>query len=683
MDQKSTSQNRLSKELSPYLLQHAQNPVDWYPWGDEAFACAKKENKPILLSIGYSACHWCHVMEKESFENTEIAKLMNQDYICVKVDREERPDIDDIYMAATVAVNHGHGGWPMTLFLTPKGQPFFAGTYFPPSDRNGQPGFRNLLISIAEAWNDDQEKLLTHAESLGKALKDVYERPSEGAVGASCLNQLVDYLSSTFDNQWGGFGDAPKFPPSIPIELLLRHYKRTGDKHSLAMVTKTFDCMIKGGIYDHIGGGFSRYAVDEKWHVPHFEKMLYDNALILKALVSTYQVTHRHGYLTVIRETVDFLQREMRSKEGGFYSAIDADSEGIEGWYYTWTNKELSEALDEKEFYLFCGFYDVSDAGNWEGTNVLWIPRTMKELAKELSMDEKSVRSHIAKARKKVLKMRSQRIAPNIDDKVLLSWNALMIGALSEVYRLTRDSNHLQMALEATDFILQHMVDKEGNLLRVYRNGKAQVTAFLDDYAYFVDALISLYEAGADEKYLNDAVKYAEKLVELFYDKNSQSFTRLSHLHEQLFLKHREGSDAAIPNGNAIAAQALLRLSYQYDRQDFRDLSQKAIQAYGQQIKEHPYYFSSSIAVVDDLSHPPVEIAIVGEKGEELEALWAELGQHYLPHCVIAHKKVNEESTLALLKGKDSEGKKASAHVCRNYSCQKPVHDAKALKSLL
>ncbi|MEW6247740.1 MAG: aldo/keto reductase [Nitrospirota bacterium] len=680
--------NRLLRETSPYLLQHAYNPVDWYPWGEEALRLARELNRPILLSIGYSACHWCHVMERESFENEEIARFMNEHFICVKVDREERPDLDDIYMQATLAMNQGQGGWPMTVFLTPEQEPIFAGTYFPPTDRWGRPGFLTVLKKVAEFWRKDPEGLRRQAANVIARLKEETQSVNPMSVGEAELDAAVAQFAEDFDPRHGGFGGAPKFPPATGLSLLLRSHHRTGDARTLHMVRKTLDAMAAGGMYDQIGGGFARYSTDERWLVPHFEKMLYDNALLARAYIEAYQTTGDSGYRRIATEVLDYILREMTSPEGGFYSATDADSEGVEGKFFVWTPEEIRAALlSEEDARLFCAYYDITAAGNWVEPlastphKAVSIPnrlRPVDETARELGLSVEELEAAVARLRPIVYDARRKRVPPGLDDKIITAWNGMMIGAMAEGGRVFDEARYLQAARRAADFLLSALRRPDGGLFRTFRAGKARVTAFLEDYAWLADGLIDLYEAGGEERYLGEAVGLAEAIVAEFADDEHGGFFTTAKDHEQLVLRTREGPDGATPSGNAVAASALARLSRHFGREDFRQAAANAIRAYGRQIVRYPRAFAKSLAVVDFLLQGPVELALVGTPGEAAyERLKAEMNRPYLPNRIIAHWDPTKETTdHPLLRGKGLVRGQPALYICRNFACRQPITDA-------
>ncbi len=670
-------ENRLAGETSPYLLQHAHNPVDWYPWGPEALERARRQERPILLSIGYAACHWCHVMERESFENEDIARLMNDNFVCIKVDREERPDLDDIYMSATVALS-GSGGWPMTVFLAPDRRPFFAGTYFPPEDRYGRPGFASLLLRIAELWKNQREDLLQQASELTQHVRDISKAAAPLPVASEAIASAVRDLAQAFDPEYGGFSPAPKFPPCSSLSLLLRHHRRSGDPRALSMVTTTLDGMKNGGMYDHIGGGFARYSTDERWLVPHFEKMLYDNAQLAGVYLEALEVTGDPEYRRVASETLDYVVREMQAPEGGFYSATDADSEGEEGKFFVWQPAEVEEVLGKDDARLVCAFYDITPGGNWEGKSIAHTPRTREDVAKKLGVDVDTLDTALARSRDKLYAAREKRVHPLLDDKILTSWNGLMIAAMAEGARVLGDRRYLEAGERAARNILDSMRREDGGLFRTARNGRAHLDAYLEDYAFLADGLVSLYEAGADASFLRDAKALAERMIADFGDEQGGAFFHTAHGHEELIVRTREGNDGAIPSANAVAARALARLSYHFDLEDFRRRASDAIQAYGRLIERAPRAFATSLSVVDFLLEGPLELVLAGTPGEAAhDALAAEVGKRYLPNRIVGHVRAPSEDTagLPLLEGKGLVGGKAALYVCRNFTCKAPVTD--------
>ena len=669
--------NRLQEATSPYLLQHKDNPVDWHEWGEEALKLAQEQDRPILLSIGYSACHWCHVMERESFEDDATAELMNAGFVNIKVDREERPDLDDIYMQATITMNRGQGGWPMTVFLTPDQQPFFAGTYFPPEDMYGRPGFKTLLRRIVELWDEERERLVDQAAEITEALRqDAAQSDPQAVDVVEVLQDAVRDFAEVYDPRDGGFGPAPKFPPTGGLDLLLRQNHRQASERCMEMVSNTLDHMGRGGIYDHLAGGFCRYSTDSRWLVPHFEKMLYDNALLTKSYLQGWQATGDPSMRRVAEEVLDYILLEMTDERGGFYSSTDADSEGVEGKFFVWTSAEVVEVLGA-EAPLFCRYYDIQEGGNWEGASIPNVGLPLATVAKlfEISAEEAAERIRESKAR--LYAHRSNRIAPGLDDKVLTAWNGLMIGALAEGFRVLRDRRYLDAATAGADFLLTELTDPNGRPLRAWRAGKAKHAAVLEDYAYLSEALVDLYEAGGDARWL----KRAEELADLAlaeFNSESGGFHSTPTNHERLIVRRRDGQDGATPAPNAIMAMTLARLSHHLDRPELREAAKAAVEAHGGQLKRFPRAFPRSLAVLDFLQRGPVELAVVGP---DSEPLLAEIASIYLPNRTVA---ITQEPTddHPLLAGKTPRGV-AAVYVCRGYACQAPITDPSALREVL
>src|SRR6478736_1103845 len=680
-------QNRLASETSPYLLQHAGNPVDWYPWGPEALGRAAAENKPILLSIGYAACHWCHVMERESFENEAIAALMNESFVCIKVDREERPDLDEIYMAATVALS-GSGGWPMTVFLTPEQQPFFAGTYFPPVDKYGRPGLPTLLQNIKELWQSERQTLLGQAAELAKHIADQARVTAPLAIGREALRSAARQLHGSYDARYGGFGKAPKFPPSAALSLLLRHHKNAPDPSLLEMITGTLDGMKNGGIYDHLAGGFARYSTDERWLVPHFEKMLYDNAQLASVYLEAHQVTHDPEYARVARETLDYVIREMQEPNGAYYSATDADSEGVEGKFFVWALDEVLEILGPEAGEHFAAYYDVTAKGNWEGQNVLNTPRPLMRVAVELGIPEGVLRAELDRSRKQLYQARKLRVPPLLDDKILCSWNGLMLSAMAAGYRVLGHRHYLDSAERAADSILSRLGRPDGGLFHTARGARAHVPGFLEDYAFLCDGLIALYEAGGSARYLREAMRLARRMLTDFDDAESGAFYNTAKDGETLISRPREGNDGALPSANALAARVLSKLAAHLDKSDYRERASAALRTYGKLVERSPRSFATSLSVVDFLLQSPVEIVLAGVPGEAgYEALRKALGQRYLPNAIFAHvdpsKPDTQAETLPLSQGKGLVSGKAALYVCQNFTCAAPVTEVADLERAL
>ena len=672
--------NRLANETSPYLLQHAHNPVHWYPWGTEALDKAKTEDKPILLSIGYSACHWCHVMERESFENAEIAKQMNESFICIKVDREERPDLDSIYMSATVAMNNGHGGWPMTVFLTPDQAPFFAGTYFPPHDAHGRPGFPRILQSIQRAWSNDRAAVLDQSDDLVRFLKQESGKSSVRLVGETQISQAVQALHQGFDTTHGGFSPAPKFPAAASISLLLRFHHTTNNPTALNMADHTLSMMAKGGIYDHIGGGFARYSVDEKWLVPHFEKMLYDNALLIRSYVEGWQITQNPTYLAVVKETLDFTIREMTGPEGGFYSALDADSEGEEGKFYVWTPAQIREVLDSKNAELFCTAFDISEEGNFEGANIAHPVQSHEDLAKQFAMETTDVRQALGDSKVRLLEAREKRVRPGTDDKVITAWNGMMIGAMALGYQITGDKRYLLAAQKAADFIHTNLT-KESELLRTWRAGKAQLRAYLEDYAYLAEGLLDLYEAGGGFQYLSRAQALANQILEKFSGPHGGALFSTAHDHEDLIVRKKEGYDGATPSENAVAANLFARLAQHFQDEKCKETAIGIIEAFGEDIGKMPRAFCKTLQAADTLLSVPTEIVFCGPAHSSLgQELRQTFYATYLPHRVIAHQET--DTAHPLLQGRDKTATE-TVFVCQNFTCLEPATSPDELEEQL
>lgn len=674
--------NRLANETSPYLLQHAHNPVDWYPWGSEALQAATAQDKPILLSIGYSSCHWCHVMERESFENEAIAALMNQHFICIKVDREERPDLDEIYMQATVAMNQGHGGWPMTVFLTPEQQPIYAGTYFPPEDKYGRPGFRSVLQKFADMWQRERQSLRGQAAKMTEQLQRDVHVAAPASIGDAEIARAIEQYREEFDSQYGGFGQAPKFPPATGLSLLLRIAHRRQDAALWQIVTKTLDAMAAGGIYDHVGGGFARYSTDAKWLVPHFEKMLYDNALLAKIYTEAYQATGEERYRIVVTETLDYILREMTGAEGGFYSATDADSEGVEGKFFVWRPEEIAAAVgDVEEARRFCAYYDITPGGNFERANIPNTPEPRAAVAARLQIPDAELQASLVRSKALVYAARATRVPPGLDDKIIVAWNGLMIGALAEAGRVLAEPRYVDAAARAADFLLSAMRYERQpgcwRLRRTYRVGRAQHEGVLEDYACLAEGLLDLYEAGGADRYLQAARDLADAMLADFSDDQRGGFFTTGREHEALIVRAREGPDGATPSANAVAASVLARLSTHCDRPAWRDAATTAIRIYGRAMSRYPRAFAKSLLVADYLLEGPVELAVIGGanapgRTELLDAL----RRQFIPNRAIAHHDPHAgTSPLPLLAGKTLVDGRAALYVCRQFACQAPVTD--------
>ncbi len=678
--------NRLVNETSPYLLQHAHNPVDWYPWGEEALAKARAENKPIFLSIGYSACHWCHVMERESFENEAVAEVLNKDFVCIKVDREERPDLDEIYMTA-VQIMTGSGGWPMSVWLTPELKPFYGGTYYPPVDAFGRPGFVTVLNSIAQAWKNKRADIDKSAEQLTEYVKQstAVRATEPGELSYAIVEEAVDELRGTFDPSYGGFGGAPKFPSSPSIAVLLRHYYNTGDKQSLEMATFTLTRMFSGGMYDHLGGGFHRYSVDAQWLVPHFEKMLYDNAQLVPVYLEAYQASGDALFARVAREVLDYELREMQDDAGAFHSTEDADSEGEEGKFYVWTQDEIMAVLGDADGYLFSQFYNVRGNGNFSshepyhaGKNILHITRPAEAVAKEFSMSTADFEAKIAACRAKLLAERAKRVRPGLDDKVLTSWNGLMISALAQGYQVLGDARYRDAAERAAKFLLTSMRTPEG-LLRTHRKGESRLPAYLDDYAFTALGLTDLYEATFDEQWLTAADEIAKLMIAKFWDTDAGGFFSTGAEHVNLLTRTKPTYDGAEPSGNTMAATALLRLAKLRDEKSYQDKALTVLRINAANMASAPRGYMKMICAVDFVVNAPKEIAFAGAaEGEDTRALMNALHARFVPNKVVAfYDSAKADADLGtripLLKDKTPVNGKAAAYVCKDYACQLPA----------
>jgi uncharacterized protein YyaL (SSP411 family)/aryl-alcohol dehydrogenase-like predicted oxidoreductase len=625
-------------------------------------------------------------MERESFENEAIAALMNRWFVCIKVDREERPDLDEIYMAATVAMNHGQGGWPMTVFLTPEQQPFFAGTYFPPEGRWGRPGFEDLLKKIADVWSRDANGVRHQAHDLTARLQREWQTPAPVSVSEQVLDTVIPAYGQDFDERFGGFGPAPKFPPAAGLSLLLRCYRRTGDPMALHMVKTTLDAMAAGGIYDHIGGGFARYSTDERWLVPHFEKMLYDNALLARTYLEAFQVTGDASYRSVVIEVLDYILREMTDPEGGFYSATDADSEGIEGKFFVWTPEQISQAVsDDEDVRRFCACYDITAQGNWEHTNIPNRMRPLETVARDLNVTIDELKDTMRRVRPLVYEARKQRVPPALDDKIITAWNGMMISAMAEAARVLARADYLDAARKAADFLLRVHRPDGHRLLRTSRNGRAHLDAVLEDYAFLGEGLVDLYESSGEAHYLDVANGLAERLMQSFQDADQGGFFTTAEEHEALIVRGREGADGATPSGNAVAAMFLARLSFHLDRTDFREAAIGAVRAYGKHVTRHPRGFAKTLAVVDFLTEGPIELALIGEPHDPgVTAIENAIRALYLPNRILAiGRRGDGASAHPLLAGKRTVGGQPALYICRNYSCQQPLTEASAVADAL
>ncbi len=670
--------NRLAQETSPYLLQHAANPVDWHPWGPDALAKAKSESKPIFLSIGYSACHWCHVMERESFENPEIAALMNEHFVNIKVDREERPDLDQIYMSAVMAMT-GHGGWPMSVFLTPELKPFFGGTYFPPSDSRGMAGFPRVLLSVHQAWQERRDEITASAAEMTEQLTAFATIPKgSGSLDFKLLDQAARATMRNFDPLNGGFGHAPKFPHPMDLKVLLRHHARTGDTQALHVVRHTLDKMARGGIYDQLGGGFARYATDDRWLVPHFEKMLYDNALLSSVYLEAYQLTRDPDFGRVARETMDYVLGRMTDDLGAFYSTEDADSEGVEGKYYVWSLAEVTALLGADRAKSFCYVYDVTRQGNWEEHNILNLPRTISQAAQLLGRDEAELRAELAAGRAVLLAARQKRTPPAKDTKVLVSWNGLMIAALAEGGRILKDERYLDAARRAAGFILDRLRRDDGRLLHTYKDGLAKLDAYVDDYANLIDGLTRLYEASGEPSWIDSALALARIMIDEFADAEQGGFFFTGRRHEALIARQKDLHDNATPSGNAMAATALIRLGALTGRDDLTTAGRRAIEAVESMLERQPAAGGQSLVALDFLLGSVRELAVIaGPDAAEFREVLETIATPFLPHKVVAPATTDQAAKLApnvpFLSDRPRRDNRTTTYICEHFTCREPV----------
>jgi uncharacterized protein YyaL (SSP411 family) len=680
--------NKLINEKSPYLLQHAHNPVDWYPWGEEAFKRAKKQDKPIFLSIGYSTCHWCHVMEHESFSDERIAQIMNEHFVSIKVDREHRPDVDEIYMNA-VQMMTGSGGWPLSVFLTPDAKPFYGGTYFPPKDSYGRPSFERVLLAIADAWEKKRDDLVNSAGRISDFLAKPAVPVEKGRLSPKMLKTAFAHFQRSFDAAHGGFGRAPKFPQATNLSLLLCYWQRTADEQALQMVEKTLDAMANGGIYDHIGGGFHRYSTDARWLVPHFEKMLYDQALLSRAYLQAYQITKKEKYATIAREIFDYVLRDMTDAKGAFYSAEDADSEGKEGTFYIWSPKQIAAVLDKDESPIFNAYYGVTEKGNFEeGKSILNIASSIEQLGKGSKKDRSSLMDILTTARAKIFKAREKRIRPHRDDKIITAWNGLMISSLAYGAAVLQEEEYAKAAERAAKFILK-VLHKDGRLMRYYREGHVVEAAFLDDYAFLTAGLLDLYEATFDAKWLVDAKKLSEEMVELFGDNEHGGFFLTGKDSEKLIARTKPSTDGAVPSGNSVAALALLKLGRIAMEQHMSEQGDKVLQAFSGQLEQGPGYSSVMLTALNFWLGPTQEIVIAGNRQSNYTQTMIGLVRgKFLPNAVVLLHEEGEagrtiEEFSPFMKGQTAIDNKATAYLCENYVCKRPVNDIEELKKLL
>jgi uncharacterized protein YyaL (SSP411 family) len=661
--------NRLAQETSPYLLQHRENPVDWYPWGEEALARAREDDRPILLSVGYSACHWCHVMERESFEDPETAAYMNEHFVNVKVDREERPDVDALYMEAVQTMT-GQGGWPMTVFLDPEEVPFFGGTYFPPDDGRGMPSFRMVMEAVVDAFEKRRDELRARAPGTRAQLGAIGRiEPAGDLPDAGLLEEAVRALRAGADMERGGFGGAPKFPPASSLELLLARGERE-------IVKKTLDAMLAGGIYDQLGGGFARYSVDAAWLVPHFEKMLYDNALLARAYLHGWQALGHDRYRHVCEETLDWALREMRGPEGGFYSALDADSEGEEGRFYVWTPEEMREVLGSEADSIL-DYYGVTERGNFEGANILHLPGGPGRFS--VPGEQESAPPGLDEARRALYEARSKRVWPGLDDKRLTSWNTLMVAALADAGAVLERDDYLDAARRCADFVLSELRDPDGRLLRTYKDRKAHLNAYLEDHAFLLEALLTLYESTFEQRWFEEARSLADTMISRFGDPERGGFYSTSNEHEALIARRKEVGDHPIPSGNSSAAMGLLRLAALTGERAYEDQAIGVLRLFAKPAANHPDAFAHLLRALDFHLSPTKEVALIGNN---LTPFTKVIHATYRPHLVQAGGPEGT-TTPALLQGRTTVNDRPAAYVCEHFTCKAPVTDPKLLGELL
>jgi uncharacterized protein YyaL (SSP411 family) len=692
--------NKLISEKSPYLLQHAHNPVEWYPWGSEAFELAHREDKPIFLSIGYSTCHWCHVMEQESFEDPEVARLLNEAFVCIKVDREERPDIDNTYMIVCQMMI-GRGGWPLTIIMTPDKKPFFATTYIPKETRFGQPGMKELVPGIKALWQGRRGELLTSADQITVALDQIAREapPAPGMeLGEDALRIAYGQLAQGFDQQYGGFGTAPKFPLPHNLMFLLRYWRRTGDGQALAMVERTLEAMRLGGIYDHVGFGFHRYATDSRWFLPHFEKMLYGQALLAMVCIEAYQATDgKEVYGQTAREIFAYVLRDMMSAEGGFYSAEDADSEGEEGKFYLWTLDEVRHVLSEEEAELIARVFDIKEKGNFQeeatgretGKNILFLNKPLATIASDLTIPIAELDKRVEAARTKLFEARAQRVHPHKDDKILADWNGLMIAALSRGAQVFDEPRYADTARRSADFILAHMVDAKGRLFHRYRDGEAAIPAFLDDYAFLTWGLIDLYETSFEPHYLEKALDLTDITLKHFWDAEQGGFFFTADDADTVLVRKKEVSDGALPSANSVAMTNLLRLARLTARPEYEEKAAALSRAFSNTVMQSPGQYTQLLIALDLARGPSFEVVIVGDsQAEDTKALVRALRRAFVPNKVVIFRPADEKAPpITRLAGFTKDlgrlDNKATAYVCRAFRCELPITEAHQMLALL
>lgn len=690
----SNNYNHLVNEKSPYLIQHVHNPVDWYPWSDEAFKKATNENKPIFLSIGYSTCHWCHVMARESFEDPEIGSLMNDTFVSIKVDREERPDLDNIYMTVCQLMT-GSGGWPLTIIMTPDKKPFFAGTYFAKESGYGRQGLKDLILSVKELWNTKPEEIYASAFRLFDALKKISDTSGD-ELNRDVLDRCYQNLSTNFDEIYGGFGKSPKFPTAHNLLFLLRYWKRSKKDRALKMVTETLDSMRNGGIYDHIGSGFHRYSVDQEWLVPHFEKMLYDQAMISMAFIEAFQATGEEKYKNTACEIFEYVLRDMKSPEGGFYSAEDADSEGVEGKFYVWTKKEIIDVLGEEDGKFISKVFKVTDEGNFQeestgkktGTNILHLENSVEDMTEIFNISKEELENKIEKIRNKLFKYRKRRIHPHKDDKVLTDWNGLMIASLAKGSQVFKEEKYLKAAEESANFIINKMCKKK-RLMHRFREGESAITGNIDDYAFMIYGLLELFEASFNADYLKSALSLNKTLLNHFWDFETGGFYFTPDDGEELLIRKKEIYDGAVPSGNSIMMLNLLKLAQLTENEEFKKRAEELERALSETIQKIPTGFAGFLCALDFKIGPSYEIVIAGEKGEhETDNFIDVLRQNFIPNRTLVLREDNEKTpelikVIPSLKTKKMENNRATAYICLEGTCKAPTSDLNTYLKLL
>ncbi len=681
--------NRLSHEKSPYLLQHANNPVDWYPWGEDAFARARDEDKPIFLSIGYATCHWCHVMEHESFEDREVAALLNEHMVSIKVDREERPDVDNIYMTVCQMLT-GRGGWPLSIFMTPDRRPFYAGSYFPKESRMGMPGFMDIIRSIDHLWRQDRDRLIQACDKIIGAMQGRKESAGAVALGVDALEKGHDQLNHMFDAKWGGFGSAPKFPTPHHLTFLLRWHARRPESGALAIVEKTLESMRNGGVFDQVGLGFHRYSVDERWLVPHFEKMLYDQAMMGMAYTEAHQVTGNPACADAARDIFEYVLRDMQGAHGGFLSAEDADSEGEEGLFYVWTPDQVKTVLGAERAELFCGFYDITAAGNFERCrSIPHRPKSLEVYARIKGMQEDELKRILEACRQELYFEREKRIHPLKDDKVLTSWNGLMIAALAKGYQATGEPSWLEAAVRAADFVLDSLVDGSGRLRRRFRDGEVAHLGYLDDYAFFVWGLIELYESTLDVRFLEKAVGLNGDMLRLFWDEAEGACFFTGEDGESLIVRDKPVYDGAIPSGNSVAALNLLRLGRITGDTALEQRGEMILDHFSGLVSDYPSAYTQFLNAVDFAVGPGQEVVLVGDPGSsDFKGMLDAVHRRFGPRRVVVGRGGDggKQRILELcpyLEPLVAVDGKATAYVCENYACRSPVNDPESLRQSL